>query len=182
MDPLITRTLSIGFGVLLFVAALHKLRGMDAFRAVLLDYRLLPPEFATFTAWSIAAAEFFIAMLWFAGGSVPAIVAGSATAALLATYALAMAVNLVRGRVHISCGCRLSASGSEMLSWGLVWRNGVLVVIAAAASVPATVRELQWLDYVTLLAALSAITLLYVGSAQLLGNAAAIGTWRNARD
>jgi hypothetical protein len=70
-----------------------------------------------------------------------------------------------------------------MLSWGLVWRNGVLVVVAAiAAAVPATMRELQWLDHVTLLAALSAITLLYVGSAQLLGNAAAIGTWRKVRD
>jgi hypothetical protein len=155
---------------------------MDVFRAVLLDYRLLPAALVPLAAWTVAAAELLIGMLWFAGGTVPALVTASATAALLATYALAVAINLLRGRVHISCGCGLSGSGNERLSWALVWRNGVLVLAAIAAAVPATTRELQWLDYVTLLAALGAITLIYVGSAQLLGNAAAIGTWRNARD
>jgi hypothetical protein len=184
MDPVVTKTISIAFGILLLVAARHKLRGLDAFRAVLLDYRLLPPVLVPFAAWAIAGAEMLIGSLWFVCGVVPTMIAASLTALLLATYALAVAINLLRGRVHISCGCGLSTSapGSEQLSWGLVLRNGLLVAVAVVAAFPALVRELQWLDYVTLLAALSATTLLYVASAQLLGNAAAIGTWRNSRD
>jgi hypothetical protein len=182
MDPVVTKTISIAFGILLLVSARHKLRALDAFRAVLLDYQFLPPALVPFAAWAIAGAEMVIGILWFVGGAVPTLLAASLTALLLATYALAVAINLLRGRVHISCGCGLSASGSEQLSWGLVLRNGALVAVAIAAAFPVLVRELQWLDYLTLLAALSATTLLYVASTQLLGNAGAIGTWRNTRD
>lgn len=182
MDPLITRTLSIAFGVLMFMAALHKLRGMAVFRAVVLDYRLLPPAFVPAAAAALAGAELLIGMLWFAGSSVTTVAAAFATVLLLAGYALAIAINLLRGRVHISCGCGLSGSGGERLSWGLVGRNAVLLLFAVAAAFPTSARELQWMDYVTLVAALSAITLLYTGTATLLGNAAAISTWRNTRD
>ena len=106
------------------------------------------------------------------------------TAALLASYMSAIAVNLLRGRIHIDCGCTMgtSAGKDQQLSWGLVARNSVLIMAALTATVPTTERAIGLVDYVTLVAGLLAIVLLYGAANQLLNNSAAIGTWRNRHD
>lgn len=48
---------------------------------------------------------------------------------LLAAFTLAVAVNLARGRTFISCGC-FGSHGKRELSWMLVARNLLLVVVA----------------------------------------------------
>jgi hypothetical protein len=56
--------------------------------------------------------------------------AGCAAAiALLATFIVAVGVNLVRGRTHIACAC--FGRSSQRLSWRLPVRNGVLAMLAA---------------------------------------------------
>jgi hypothetical protein len=54
--------------------------------------------------------------------------AALASIALLAVFAAAMAINLLRGRSAIDCGCGQSFL-AQTLSWTLVVRNGVLAAL-----------------------------------------------------
>jgi hypothetical protein len=47
---------------------------------------------------------------------------------LLALFAVAMAINLRRGRAHIDCGCGQSFL-KQTLSWTLIARNAALVAL-----------------------------------------------------
>jgi hypothetical protein len=53
-------------------------------------------------------------------------------AGLLLLFALAMGINLRRGRRHIDCGCFQNAL-KQTLSWALVMRNVVLALLAGLA-------------------------------------------------
>jgi hypothetical protein len=75
-----------------------------------------------------------------------------------------------------------SAGRDQQLSWGLVARNSILIIAALTATLPASERTIGFVDYVTLVAGLLAIVLLYGAANQLLNNGAAIGTWRNRHD
>jgi hypothetical protein len=89
-------------------------------------------------------------------------------------YGGALAVNLLRGRRQIDCGCGLSgaAGGEQPLSWWLVARNVVLALLAVIAGLPQSGRELGFFDALTLAAATLAAVLLYAGSSQLIRNGA----------
>ena len=178
IDPLLPRTIAAGFALLLVAAAWHKLRSRAAFATVLADYRLLPAAAIPVAAVAVPVFEAALATDWLRAGSLRA--AALATAALLAVYALAIAVNLLRGRAHIGCGCGFGtrAGASESLSWGLVARNLVLIVLALLPLLPAAQRPLGALDWLTLAAALLVAALLYLGAAQLLANDTAIRSWR----
>jgi Methylamine utilisation protein MauE len=184
MDPLIGKTIAIGFCLLFFTAARHKLVTHGAFAAVLRDYQLIPPELTSVLAWMLIGLEFLLGFAWLFSGWVPVVAVSAVTAILLATYALAIAINLWRGRVFIDCGCGLSTSGAggQHLSWGLVLRNIVLIGAAMLAAWPASTRVLGLADYATLTAALLAATFLYIASAKLLTNSAAISLWRDGDD
>ncbi len=99
---------------------------------------------------------------------------------MLATYALAMAINLMRGRVYIDCGCGFGASTGEeqALSSSMVARNIILIGLALLPLAPTTGRELGITDFVVVFASVLTAILLYVGSGQLIQNRAAIITWR----
>ena len=75
-----------------------------------------------------------------------------------------------------------SAGRDQQLSWGLVVRNLSLGAAALTVMLPATARVIGWVDYITLIAALLAIVMLYGATNQLLSNGAAIGSWRNRHD
>lgn len=183
MDPLFVKWSSLAFAGLLLLAARHKFDSLPAFRAVLRDYRLLPDALVAPASWMIPSAELLIAVAWLATwtGAVPAAAAATATAALLASYTVAIAVNLLRGRRYVSCGCALTGGEGEYLSWGLVLRNVMLLALALGATPPASAREVGAGGYAVLAAALFASVLLYLAASQLLRNAAAIGSWRRDR-
>jgi hypothetical protein len=65
--------------------------------------------------------------------------AGVAAACLLLLYAGAMAVNLLRGRSRLDCGC---GSEPEPVSWFLVLRNVVFAGAAMAVALPTAARHL----------------------------------------
>jgi hypothetical protein len=116
-------------------AAWGKVRNFPAFRGVTANYRLLPDRLVAPFAFLLPPAEAL------AGISLPVAPASpwpeAAAAALLGLFALAMGINLLRGRRHIDCGCFQSAS-KQTLSWMLVARNGVLILaLGAAARAPA---------------------------------------------
>jgi len=178
LDPLVVTTVSVAFGLLFLLGAVHKLTSLTEFRAILADYRLLPTAVVAPVAAGVGVLEAGLGAAWLfaADKSLPAIV----TVALLSVYAAGIAINLFRGRTHISCGCSFgrSAGGDDLLSWGLVGRNLVLVAGAGTAMLPATGRGFGGLDYFTLVAGLLAAVLLFAASNQLIRNRAAIQAWR----
>jgi hypothetical protein len=113
-------------------AAFGKLRHRLVFQGVVANYRLLPDIAVSAFALLLPLVEAVVAAgLLFTSSSWPAVSA----AALLILFAVAMAINILRGRRHVDCGCFQSAL-KQTLSWILVTRNAVLAVLLA---VPATV-------------------------------------------
>jgi uncharacterized membrane protein YphA (DoxX/SURF4 family) len=177
IDPLLLRVIAFGFAVLFIGAAWHKLSSLDRFEAILRDYRLLPALASRPLALLIPAIELTLGLGWVLG-LLPRI-AALASAGLLAAYALAIGINLVRGRIYIDCGCGFGASTDkeQALSSSLVTRNILLLGLALLSLVPVTERDLGITDYVVVLAGLLTAILLYAGSEQLIKNRAAIMTW-----
>ena len=131
VDPVIATIIRFALGWLFLAASAHKLRDMVDFRSVLATYRILPERLVAVAAWLVVAAEISIGvgMLW----QFPSAYVGGA--ALLLAYAVVMAINLMRGRRFIDCGC---GGATQPLSLGLVLRN---VVLAIAAVVRARSRH-----------------------------------------
>jgi hypothetical protein len=182
LDPLVLKIISIGFGLLFLLAAVHKLTTLPKFRATLTAYEIMPGALIAPASILVPIVEALLGVAWLLNLE-PTLVAMT-TAALLTSYMSAIAINLLRGRVHIDCGCTMGASAGrdQQLSWGLVARNAILIMAALTATVPTSERAIGLVDYVTLVASLLAIVLLYGAANQLLNNNAAIGTWRNRHD
>lgn len=179
IDPLLTKAIALGFAVLFIGAAWHKLSGVDRFEAILSEYRLLPTFMNRTLAMLIPVIELLLGVGWISG--LQPRTTAMVSAALLATYALAIGINLVRGRIFIDCGCGFGAAADteQPLSSGLVARNLLLIGLAGITLIPVSPRELGAVDYVVVLATLLTAILLYAGSGQLIKNRAAIKTWRS---
>lgn len=182
IDPWFRLVIAVACSLLLLLSAWHKVVARDSFIAALGDYRLLPGLLLRPAAALIPALEASLGLAWLTGHEIDTVAV--LTAGLLALYACAIAINLWRGRVHISCGCGFGgASGEDQpLSWWLVARNLLLGALAVLATLPAASRELGRYDWLTLALALAAGGLLYAGASQLLRNGAAISSWRRLRD
>lgn len=179
LDPLIVKAISIGLGLMFLVAAWHKLADSAAFRIALIEYELLPGALVAPLSRVIPLAEILLGGSWLLASDVQSTTA-IASATLLAVYALAIAVNIRRGRVHFDCGCGFGGKSDDeqYLSVGLIFRNLVLMGAALLTLLPAGTRDLRFGDYLTLIAALVAGALLFAAANQLLANRAAIDTWR----
>ena len=180
-DPFVVRIISLGFMLLFVLAAAHKLTGLATFQAVLTDYRLLPPTLVPLIALAVPVLELLLGVGWLISAYTPTVAYTSA--GLLTAYTVAMGINLIRGRVHIGCGCGFGGASpdDQPLSVGLLLRNVVLVIVALLATFPVPERQLGIVDNLTLVAALLASTLLYAAANQLLQNGAAISSWRKVR-
>ncbi|MEJ2330410.1 MAG: MauE/DoxX family redox-associated membrane protein [Gammaproteobacteria bacterium] len=176
IDPIVGGLISVGFGLMFLLAAVHKLSATGQFRAVLADYRVMPASVVPFVAMLLPLNEIALGVAWLFSS----IEVWLPTAGLLALYTAGITINLLRGRVHISCGCGFgrSASADDALSWGLVLRNVVLIGTALVMAMPAAPRTIGMIDYVTLIAGLIAIFFLFTAANQLIRNAAAINSWR----
>ena len=181
IDPLVGRAIATAFALLWLLAAWHKVAAGERFVATFSEYRLLPEAWTRPVARLLPFVEAALGLGWLTGLA-PGWVA-PLTAALLGAYASAIAINLVRGRVHIGCGCGLGAATGDdpALSWWLVARNLLLGAVAMTAVLPPSARELGLLDWLTLVLALLACIALYSGASQLLRNGAAIASWRKSR-
>ena len=183
LDPVIVTTISIGLGLMFLLAGIHKLANGATFRITLLEYQLLPESLVSPASHLIPMVEVMLGGAWLFGWSVNGLTAiGSAT--VLSAYAVAIGINLLRGRVHFDCGCGFGGNTDheQYLSGGLVVRNAVLAALALVTLLPHTSRGLSFLDYATLVAALLAAVLLFAAANQLLTNRAAINTWRKPND
>lgn len=131
MDPLIALVLATLLAAIFGAAALHKLLDSAGFGAVLTRYQILPASLIFITALALPLIELAIAVSLLFGPT--RVVGGMAGAALLAIYALAMSINLLRGRRDLSCGCGWGVSSGHAdptVSMTLVSRNLILVGLA----------------------------------------------------
>lgn len=179
LDPLIIKAISIGLGLMFLLAAYHKLKNGAEFRVTLLEYQLLPEWVVSPVSRIIPTVEILLGGSWLLSWYGQGMVA-IASASLLGLYALAIGINLYRGRVHFDCGCSFGGKddSEQFLSGGLVVRNLILIAAALVTLLPATSRSFSAGDYATLVAVLLATTLLYAAANQLISNRAAINTWR----
>ncbi len=181
IDPLIAKIIATGFGLLWLGAAWHKLAAPTVFRGILKDYQLLPTVLLGLLSYLVPVIEAALGVSWLLG--LATVKTSIISAVLLSSYALAIAINLLRGRVHIDCGCGFSSAATEHpLSWMLVVRNFVLIVISLLLLLPVGERVLGWSDYIVLATALLVTLLLQGAVSQLLRNGAAIGAWRSSHD
>ena len=175
MDQVIDATVRTALALLLLAAAAHKIRDPARFRSTVADYRLLPPPLVTVGAAILVLSEVAIAVA-LAGARTWGL-AGSA--ALLALYAAAIAVNLARGRRHLDCGCTGPALRRPISGW-LVLRNLVLIAIALVDLLPVTTRPLVWIDHLTVVAATAAFAACWMATDRLLATAPGLARLQEA--
>ena len=123
-------------GALVFArAAAFKLRDVQAFADALAGYRMLPIGLVEPAARVLPAIEIASALALLAPQT--RVVGEFVAASLLIVFALAIGVNLLRGRREIDCGCG-DPSRRQPLAWSLVVRNvafaGTLAACALAPS------------------------------------------------
>ncbi|HEV7735399.1 MAG TPA: MauE/DoxX family redox-associated membrane protein [Candidatus Binatia bacterium] len=172
MDPTLHLTLRIALALLLAAAAAHKLRDRAAFQATLAAYQLIPASLAPVVIGIELGVAVALCVPTFGNTGV------LAAAALLLLYAIAIGVNLVRGR-DIDCGCAGPAA-RRPIGGGLVVRNVVLAVAALLGLAPLQPRPLVWMDAVTVVAAVLALSALYGAADHLLALAPTAARLRRA--
>jgi len=126
-DSIVIAARVLGFAVFA-LAAIGKLRHRDEFVGIVANHRIVPAAVAAPVAWAIIALE-VAAAISLGAGIAPTFGAGIAIA-LLACFAAAMGVNLLRGRIEIDCGCFQSALRQRLRPL-LVVRNVVLIAALA---------------------------------------------------
>ena len=114
-------------------ASLGKMRHWVIFQGVIANYRLLPDALVAPIADLLPPVEALVGILLLGGLATPWPEAGAAV--LLLIFTAAMGINLLRGRRDIDCGCFQTAL-KQTLSWTLVVRNAVLVLLLGVAVVP----------------------------------------------
>ena len=167
VDPVMPLVVVLSLALLWIMAAVQKLRGFAVFSVVLADYRLIPKRATHACAVAVIALELGLGT----GLLIPATrsLALVGSALLLVTYAGAIALNLVRGRRFIDCGC-MGPVGHQPLSVWLVARNLSLALLALAAMLPVQGRALVWFDAITVSAAIGSAALLYAATNRLIAN------------
>jgi hypothetical protein len=130
-------------------AALGKMRHWLAFQGVLANYRLLPEKLIAPVAYMLPPVEAALAVWLAADPGSPG--APAAAAVLLLVFAVAMGINLRRGRRYIDCGC-FQSTLAQTLSSALVARNVGLALLASFAAVAAPARGDAWLAFEAVLA------------------------------
>ena len=117
------------FAIWLFAsAAVHKMQDFPRFHATLAAYRLVPEGISKLLGFIVLGLEVALACIMIVLFILPAEFAllGLIAPVMLLVYAVAMAINLMRGRDSIDCGC----GGVPMpLSISLVLRNVLLAVL-----------------------------------------------------
>lgn len=173
MDPLVILIISCGFAGLFLSAALKKSMSFSVFRATLEGYQIIPAHLLLPVSILVVVFEFILCGMWIVESLRPAAAIGSSM--ILALYAIAIGINLLRSRSHISCGCGWN---EQSLSWGLVTRNGIYILIVLSTLLPQVIRELQWVDFALGVLTLTVALLLNRCAETLIANSSNIASWR----
>lgn len=166
-DLIFVITAALVLAVILASAASHKLRARAHFATQLENYQLLPRALVRPIARLLPWIEVTLAFALL----VPAArhIAALGAAALLASYAVAIAINLWRGRRDIDCGCS-GPQQDQPIRPLLLARNAILVSLALVASLPPMSRSLGMFDAFVVIAASAVALLIYAAAEGLLAS------------
>ncbi len=169
-DAVVARAIGAALAVVFLAGAWQKLHDRELFQAAVENYQLVPKSWLRWVAIALPLLELAAGVTLLMAST--RTVGASLAATLLLLVTGAVAINLLRGRRDIDCGCGgLSAHvGEQTLNWGLVVRN-FLLMGAILASLPDTeTRALVWIDYLTAAGTTLALLGLYVCANQLMAN------------
>jgi len=152
VDPVLRIALAGLLAGVFALGARHKLAGPRAFANALRAYAVLPEALARPAAVALIGVEAVLAPTLLLPAPFGR-VAATAAALVLTAYAVAIGVNLRRGRRDLDCGCD-GPGGARPISGALAGRNLALALAAATLALPAGPRALGVVDWVTALAAL----------------------------
>jgi hypothetical protein len=178
LDPAVGYLLVVGVAALLGCAAFHKLSSPREFAQALGAYRLLPVQAVRPASRALPGLELATGV----GLLIPASRGLSCIAAalIMLIYAGAIAINLIRGRRDLDCGCGLARDRRPIAGWMLV-RNVAIATAALVAASPWSSRSLVPIDLLTILAGTAAAALLYASIDVLLGRVAPRGAMARVR-
>jgi len=140
VDALIALRLLLA--LVFLVAGAGKLGHREELEGVIANYRVLPRALAGPFSRVLGPLEILIGLALLAG-SLASPLAETAAALLLGAFALAMGINLRRGRAHIDCGC-FRGTLRQTLRIELVLRNLLLVAAAALCAFMPTPAASGW--------------------------------------
>lgn len=166
-DPAITIISALVLSYIFVLAGLHKFQNLSEFRGTLENYqlfseRLLLPLSLLVPTLEIAAG---LGLLILPGAGLAAMTVGL----LLSLYIFAIAINLLRKRRDIDCGC-LGPLQKQTLSEWLIVRNVLLLGLVYFVMDSGGQRQLQWFDWLVIMLATVAGCLFYNIGNQLLVN------------
>jgi uncharacterized membrane protein YphA (DoxX/SURF4 family) len=167
-DPTAAVFASLFLALVLTAAAVPKLRRQDEFQGVVANYRLLPSflvaPFATLLPWVelACAAALLISPL--------REMAAWVSAGLFMMFALALAINVGRGRTHIDCGCTRRPTSMSRIGMFHVLRALALAGLSLfAASVPLSISAISLPAALTGAATASMLAMLYLAADVMVG-------------
>lgn len=169
LDPAFGYLIIAGVALLFLSAGAQKLRGLARFTEVFTAYRVLPEMLARRLAWLIPCLELGVAAALLCEPS-RGVAVLSAIAVLIA-YASGLAVNLLRGRHDLDCGCGRARDRRAIAAW-MVWRNLFLAAALGIAALPWSPRPFNLGDLPTVLGGLIVGATLYAAIDRLLGEVA----------
>ena len=165
VDPVVSLVARFSVALVLAWAAAHKARDLAAFGESLRGYRLIPKAAVGSFAVVLIMVEAVAAVALLYGPS--ATFAAFAAVGLFSAYSVAIAINLLRDRRDLDCGCGSGARPQPLSEWLLV-RNAALIAFALVAGASVSARTLGWIDALGALAALTTLVLLWLASSELL--------------
>jgi hypothetical protein len=169
VDPAIAALALVCTALLFASAAIHKLRDLRRFDEIFNAYGLIPLRARLRLSYAVPVLEALVAVgVSFDVTRQSALLTGMG---LLLTYALAIAVNLRRGRRDLACGCGGPDDRRPIAAW-MVWRNGLLTLMLGSLLLPWGPRPLASTDLVTIGFGALTCSLVYLCLDRLLDQAA----------
>jgi uncharacterized membrane protein YphA (DoxX/SURF4 family) len=165
IDPAVGALFAGAFALLFASASLHKLLDLEHFAEVFRAYEVLPPALARLS-FLVPFLELTVGAALLAGPSRTG--AAAAGIALLLTYAVAIGINLARGRRDLACGCGGPNDRAPIAAW-MVWRNLILAALLGVMLLPWSTRPMGAADALTIGAGTAVAALLYISLDSLLG-------------
>ena len=173
MDPLVYLIICCGFAGLFLSSALKKLLSFRAFQSTLESYQILPKNLTATLSVLFVAAEFILSGMWIVASMRPIGAVGSSV--LLTVYTFAIGINLKRSRSHINCGCGWN---EQPLSWTLVVRNCIYILLILSTLAQVIGRELHWIDFALGVLTLTVTVLLNRCADTLIANNSNMASWK----
>lgn len=172
LDPVFAWVIQLALALLFGAAALHKLRDLRSFSALLGNYRVLPHAVVAPAAAGLAICELGVAALLLLPAEALAPLLGPAleltlgaigplgALGLLSLYSAALALNLARGRRDLACGC-FGPLHRQLISPGLLARNAIVALGPLLLLSEGAARAMSWIDTLSVIGATAMLVLLW---------------------